>query len=111
MGPDMVSLGGSAQPDYLLDSLLNPNAKVKENYNTIVIVTNEGKVVSGIQVKQSREEIVVRTAEDLLVTIARSEIDEIAQGVSLMPEGLVDVLTDRELAALVRFLSELGRTP
>ncbi len=28
-----------------------------------------------------------------------------------MPEGLVDTLTDEELTSLVRFLSELGRTP
>jgi hypothetical protein len=28
-----------------------------------------------------------------------------------MPEGLVDNLTDDEIASLVRFLSELGRTP
>ena len=111
VGPDMVSLGGSAQPDYLLESLLNPNAKVKENYNTIVIATTEGKVLSGIQVKQSKEEVVIRTANNELITVASSEIEEIAPGVSLMPEGLVDVLTDHELAALVRFLSELGRTP
>ncbi|MFY9252210.1 MAG: PVC-type heme-binding CxxCH protein [Fuerstiella sp.] len=111
VGPDMVSLGGSAQPDYLLESLLNPNAKVKENYNTIVVATTDGKVISGVQVKRSKEEVVVRTANDELVTISGADIDEIADGVSLMPEGLVDVLTDRELAALVRFLSELGRTP
>ena len=111
VGPDMVSLGGSAQPDYLLESLLNPNAKVKENYHTIVIATDEGKIISGVQVKQSKEEVVVRNAKDELITVPRSQIEEIAQGVSLMPEGQVDDLTDRELASLVRFLSELGRTP
>ncbi len=111
VGPDMISLGGSAQPDYLLESLLKPNAKVKENYHTVVIGTTEGKLLSGVQVKQSKQEVVIRTAEDSLVTIARDDIEEIAPGVSLMPEGQVDTLTDREIAALVRFLSELGRTP
>ncbi|MEZ6130856.1 MAG: HEAT repeat domain-containing protein [Planctomycetaceae bacterium] len=111
VGPDMVSLGGSAQPDYLLESLLNPNAKVKENYHTIVVVTTEGRLLSGVQVKQSKESVDIRTADDKLLTIARSDIDEIVPGLSLMPEGLVDALTDREIASLVRFLSELGRTP
>ena len=111
VGPDMVSLGGSAQPDYLLESLLKPNAKVKENYHTVVVVTTDGKLQSGIQVSRSKEEIVVRNAEDQLVTIPSSDVEEVAQGLSLMPEGLVDVLTDNELASLVRFLSELGRTP
>jgi putative heme-binding domain-containing protein len=111
VGPDMISLGGSAQPDYLLESLLNPNAKVKENYHTVVVVTVDGKLQSGIQVQRSQESIVLRNADNQLVTIPAEDIDEVAQGLSLMPEGLVDVLTDQELASLVRFLSELGRTP
>ncbi len=111
VGPDMVSLGGSAQPDYLLESLLKPNAKVKENYHTVVVVTTAGKLLSGVQVNQSKQQVVIRTAEDSLVTIDRSDIEEMAPGVSLMPEGQVDTLTDREIASLVRFLSELGRTP
>ncbi|MCR9200414.1 MAG: HEAT repeat domain-containing protein [Planctomycetaceae bacterium] len=111
VGPDMISLGGSAQPDYLLESLLNPNAKVKENYNTTVVVTTAGKMYSGVKTKQSKQELVLRNAEDKLVSIPTADIDETADGVSLMPEGLVDSLTDREIAALVRFLSELGRTP
>ena len=48
VGPDMISLGASAQPDYLLESLLNPNAKVKENYHTTVIATVEGQVIAEI---------------------------------------------------------------
>ena len=111
VGPDMVSLGGSAQPDYLLESLLDPNAKVKENYHTIVVVTTEGKLLSGVQVKQSKDEVVIRNAENKLVTIPRGEIEEISPGLSLMPEGQIDTLTDSEIASLVRFLSELGRTP
>lgn len=111
VGPDMVSLGASAQPDYLLDSLLDPNAKVKENYNTTVVATTEGKVISGVIVQKSDKELTLRTADNQTVTISAADIEETAPGVSLMPEGLVDALTDDELASLVRFLSELGRTP
>jgi len=111
VGPDMISLGASAQPDYLLESLLNPNAKVKENYHTTVIATASGQVVAGVQIQKSDKAVTLRTAENQVVVIPVSEIEESGQGVSLMPEGLVDSLTDDDLAALVRFLSELGRTP
>lgn len=110
VGPDMISLGGSAQPDYLLESLLAPNAKVKENYNTSVVVTLDGRVHSGVRVKESKQEFVIRTSDGTVKEIPRSEIDEIVDGKSLMPEGLVDELTDLQIAALVRFMSELGRT-
>lgn len=111
VGPDMISLGASAQPDYLLESLLNPNAKVKENYHTTVVATVEGQVVAGVQIQRSDKAITLRTAENKVVTVPADQIEEVGQGVSLMPEGLVDALTDNEIASLVRFLSELGRTP
>jgi putative heme-binding domain-containing protein len=111
VGPDMISLGASAQPDYLLESLLNPNAKVKENYHTTVVATTSGEVIAGVQVQRSPATLTLRTAENRTVDIAVTDIDEQSQGVSLMPEGLVDALTDDELASLTRFLSELGRTP
>jgi putative heme-binding domain-containing protein len=111
VGPDMISLGASAQPDYLLESLLNPNAKVKENYHTTVIATTSGQVIAGVQIQKSDKAVTLRTAENQVVVVPTNEIEEAGQGVSLMPEGLVDALTDDDLAALVRFLSELGRTP
>lgn len=111
VGPDMISLGASAQPDYLLESLLDPNAKVKENYHTTVVATVDGLVVAGVQIARSDKSITVRTAENKVVEIPADQIEDTGQGVSLMPEGLVDSLTDGEIADLVRFLSELGRTP
>jgi len=110
VGPDMISLGASAQPDYLLESLLNPNAKVKENYHTTVVATVDGKVIAGVQIQKSDKTLTLRTAENKIVEIPVDQIEDQAQGVSLMPEGLVDALTDDEIASLVRFLSELGRT-
>ena len=111
VGPDMISLGASAQPDYLLESLLNPNAKVKENYHTTVVATVDGVVYAGVQIQKSEKAITLRTAENKVVDVPVDQIEEQSQGVSLMPEGLVDSLTDDEIAAVVRFLSELGRTP
>lgn len=111
VGPDMVSLGGSAQVDYLIESLLDPNKKVKENFNTIIIETEEGKVISGIKVRQSDTDLILRDAEGREISIRLENIEEQANGASIMPTGLIDRLTKTELVDLVRFLSELGRTP
>ena len=46
VGPDMTSIGASAQPDYLVESLLMPNKAVKEGYHAIRVVTTEDKVIS-----------------------------------------------------------------
>jgi putative heme-binding domain-containing protein len=109
VGPDLTSIGASAQADYLLESLLEPSKAIKENYHSLVVTNKEGKVVTGIKIRQTKDELVLRTAEDKEVVIPIRTIDEQEQGKSLMPEGLTDPLTRAELLDLVRFLSELGK--
>ncbi|HTI52139.1 MAG TPA: PVC-type heme-binding CxxCH protein, partial [Planctomycetaceae bacterium] len=64
VGPDLASIGASAQIDYLIDSLLLPNKAVKENYHSVVVETKAGKVITGVKVRQSDSELVLRDAED-----------------------------------------------
>jgi putative heme-binding domain-containing protein len=109
VGPDLVSIGASAQVDYLIDSILLPNKAVKEGYHTVVVTTTKGTLVSGIKVRETKTELILRDAEDREVTVPLKDIDETKTGASLMPEGLADSLTRGELLDLVRFLSELGK--
>ncbi|MDX1944182.1 MAG: HEAT repeat domain-containing protein [Pirellulaceae bacterium] len=109
VGPDMSSLGAAAQVDYLVESLIAPAAKVKENFHSKVVLDGDGRVTSGIPVRENGQEIVLRDAEDKLVTIARNNIENIKDGRSLMPDGTVDSLTRVELVDLVAFLSQLGK--
>ncbi|HRX81771.1 MAG TPA: c-type cytochrome, partial [Pirellulaceae bacterium] len=109
VGPDLISVGASAQVDYLVQSLLTPNSKLKENFHSLVIATDDGRIVTGIPIRQSDTEIVLRDAEDREITIPINSIEEKQDGRSLMPDGSVDQLTRGELVDLVRFLSELGK--
>jgi len=109
VGPDLVSLGASAPVDYIASSLLDPNSKVKENYHSLVVVTKQGKVVTGIKLRQTDSELVLRDANDREISVPRKSIDEQVVGTSLMPAGLTENLTRAELIDLVRFLSLLGK--
>lgn len=109
VGPGLESIGASAPADYLLDSLLEPNKAVKENYHSTIVATDDGRIITGILVRQSDSELVLRDAEDHEISIPLNVIEEQKPTGSLMPEGLVDSLTRAELVDLVRFLSELGK--
>ncbi len=109
VGPDMLSLGSSAQIDYIAESLLAPNKKVKENFNSLVVVTEDGKVRSGIKLRQTDTDLLLRDAEDNEFAVPLKKIEEQTNGASLMPAGLADKLTRTELVDLIRFLSELGK--
>jgi putative heme-binding domain-containing protein len=105
----MTSIGASAQPDYLVESLLLPNKAVKEGYHAMRVVTLDDKVFLGIKVREENGLLILRTAEDKEVTVPVKDIAERAEAKSLMPEGLTDTLTKQEFADLVRFLTELGK--
>ncbi|MGE0759707.1 MAG: sorbosone dehydrogenase, partial [Pirellulaceae bacterium] len=109
VGPDLASIGATVQVDYLVESLLAPNAKIKENFHSKLITTDSGQVITGIPVRESKSEIVLRDAEDREITVPTASIDEKVDGRSLMPDGVADQLTRSELIDLIRFLSELGK--
>ncbi len=109
VGPDLSSVGASAQIDYLIDSVITPNKQVKENYHAMLVTTRQGLSYTGIKVAESADKLVLRTADDKEITIPIKDIDDRKMGGSLMPDGLTDVLTRNELLDLVRFLSELGK--
>lgn len=109
IGPEMNSIGASAQIDYLIESLIDPNRKIKENYHSRIVQTVDGLQYSGIPIRENDQETVLRTAEGKIVTIPAEDIEGKKNGRSLMPEGLLDPLTRQELIDLVAFLSRLGK--
>ncbi len=112
VGPDLSSVGASAQIDYLIDSLIEPSKAIKEGFHTMRVDTKKGVTITGIKVREAKDELLLRTAEDKILAIPTRDIDEKEMlKLSLMPEGLTDPLTRAELIDLVRFLSELGKTP
>lgn len=109
MGPDLTSIGAQAPADYLLESLLNPAAKVKEGYNAKLVRTDSDEVLAGIPVRESDDEVVLRLADGKEVTIDKGDIQEIKESRSLMPDGLLDSLTQEEAIHLLRFITEIGK--
>jgi len=110
IGPDMVSIGASAQVDYLIESLINPTAKIKEGYHMTMVTTKDGQVVAGGVAQDGADEMVIRDAGGVMHKVAKSNIaQKMISPVSMMPPGLTASLREDEFIDLVRFLSELGR--
>jgi len=110
VGPDLASLGGSAQLAHLFESLFEPSAKIKEGYQTQSVLTDSGKVMSGRVELQTTNAVLLRDAQDNVRNIPQDEVELIvASPVSLMPTGLTNSLRRDELVHLVRFLSQLGK--
>ena len=110
VGPDMTSIGASAPVDYLIESLQFPNRKVKEGFHSIQIETKDDQELSGLLVRETDNELILRDVANREVPIQKNNIAKRSMSnSSLMPAGLVDNLSAAEQADLYRFLSELGK--
>ncbi len=109
VGPDMTSLGASAPADYLVESVLVPNAKIKEGFHSIIVETKDDLEFSGILVRETGQELILRNAQNQEVSVAKNNVRKRSNGLSLMPSGLVDTLSEGERLDLFRFLTELGK--
>jgi putative heme-binding domain-containing protein len=109
LGPDLASIGATAQPDFLVEHLLLPTKSVKEGFAAYEVLTKEGDALSGIRVRENAQEIVLRDTNSEEIVIRKSQIKRQRDIRTLMPVGLADILSDEELADLVRFLMELGK--
>ena len=110
VGPDLTSIGASAPTDYLVESLILPNAKIKEGYASVEITTKDGSEYIGTLARESQQEVVLRNAAGAEQAIAKNDIAKREQGVnSLMPSGLLESLNERDQLDLFAFLSRLGK--
>ena len=109
VGPELSAVGGSSPVDYVVNSILNPNLAVKEQFVTRVFELSSGKVLTGIVIDRDDVRVNVRDVNGQTLSIPTADIDEEAEGRSLMPQGLTLFLTRDELVDLAKFVSELGK--
>ena len=73
------------------------------------ITTKDDQELSGIVVKETDNELILRNAANQEVSVVKSKISERRNGASLMPAGLLDPLLPDERYDLIKFLSLLGK--
>jgi putative membrane-bound dehydrogenase-like protein len=109
-GPDLSSIGlqGGVQP--LLESLLQPSRSVAPRYESYNVVTADGQTRMGFPLLERGGD---HTYIDLGGNAFEVKIDDLvkreALPVSIMPEGLVNRLTDAELRDLLAYLQAQKR--
>ncbi len=47
VGPALTTIGKDKNVNYLLEAIVAPNAKIAENFKTVIVQTEEGKIYSG----------------------------------------------------------------
>ena len=109
LGPDLSSIGASAPIDYIVESVLNPPAKVKEGYHGFAFTMKDGSVLTGIPARETTSDIIIRPGPGVELPVSKANLVKRENIGSLMPAGLVDGLDFVPKRSLFAFLGEIGK--
>ncbi len=110
IGPDLT---GSQRDnlDYLLENIVDPSAVVTADFRTTVATLKDGRVLNGMVTAKNDRTLTLQTMTDPQ-TVERAEIaklEELPQ--SLMPEGLLQPLSETQVRDLFAYLMSKAQVP
>ena len=111
-GPDLTSAGGRYSPHDLLDQIINPSKEINEQFSSVVALTDDGRVHSGVVVNLNGDTLTLNTDltdPDMRVTLDRKTIESLEMSkLSAMPTSLLGLLNKNEVLDLVAYILSGG---
>ena len=104
IGPELTGAQRTSV-DYLLQNIVDPSAAVPREYRVHTVVTTDGRLINGVIPEETTRTVTLQTPTERIV-LDRGDIEEMKPtSASMMPEGLLDVLTAEERRDLIGWLS------
>lgn len=105
VGPDLTRIGAIRTGTDLLEAIALPSASFARGYRSYLVVTDAGKIYTGVISRESSDTVYLRTADLSEVRIARDEIEVMKESpTSIMPKGLEQRLSPQEIRDLLAYL-------
>lgn len=110
IGPDITG-SNRVDLDYLLLNVIDPNAFIGDAYQLNVLTMKDGRSLAGMIAMQDKQSVTLRTAAETLILPAGEIASRTTLPISMMPEGLFDLLKEDELRDLVAYLRDRNQWP
>ena len=105
VGPDLSRIGRLRSSQDLIEAVIFPSSTITLDYRSYTIVTDEGRMHTGIIVRETSDAIYLRTAGLAEIRLPRRSVEEMAESsLSIMPDGLEKTMTTQELSDMLEFL-------
>lgn len=106
VGPELTGIGARVDRQYLLESIVAPNARLTSGFENLLITLRDKSTVTGLLREDDLEYVYITSPEDGDLRVPKSEIENLDLGLSSMPEEIGKILTKRELRDLIEFLAQ-----
>jgi putative membrane-bound dehydrogenase-like protein len=104
LGPELTGAGKNGIR-YFLENVMDPNAVIGTDFQMTTVETKAGDTISGLILSETGSALTLRTTTEQVV-VAKSDIAKReTSDRSLMPEGLLESLPDREQIELLKYLT------
>ncbi len=104
VGPDLSHIGQKPR-DYILESIVLPNKKIAQGYDSVLVKLKDGPAYAGIVKSENDTLLEINSPEDGPLKIEKAKIESRSPGQSPMPAEIASMLTKRELRDLIEFLA------
>jgi putative heme-binding domain-containing protein len=109
VGPDLTG-SDRANLDYFLQNVTDPSAIIAKEFQVSMIRTKDKRIVTGIATETDHA---IRVVSDTgTVLIPKEEVDKVKLSeLSMMPEGLLNALSEQDVLDLVAYLRTTKQVP
>ena len=106
IGPNLASIR-TRGPETILVNVLDPNREVNPQYLNYVLLTQDGRAMTGMVAAETASSVTLRRAESATDTVLRVDIEELkSTGLSIMPEGLEKSIDVQAMADIISYLMQ-----
>ena len=104
LGPDLTTADRGSRRA-LITHIVEPSGAIRPEFQAQVVETTDGKFFTGLIVENTPDSITLADVKNFRTKIPRSQVESITPANnSLMPEKLLDGLTDEQLADFFAYL-------
>ncbi len=106
IGPELTG-SNRTNTAYLLSNILEPSAEIQEAYKMVIITMRDGRTYLGNIIAETERQLTLKVVGQDQVHINTSEIQSRENTPnSMMPQGLLNTMTDQDVLDLVAYLKE-----
>ncbi|VTS04180.1 DUF7133 domain-containing protein [Tuwongella immobilis] len=108
LGPDLSGVTKRFRRDDLLLALIQPDRDISSRYRAMEYETDVGQIVVGMIVYEATDGVLLQTATATIRLNANQIVSKRPSTRSLMPSGLLDPLSNQDIANLVAYLTSIS---
>jgi putative heme-binding domain-containing protein len=120
LGPELTGVGGSRTREAIMESVRDPSRRLAwglteatkefpQEYESVTAVTADGKEIKGVTLNEDSFTVQIMDTSEQILLLEKDKLKSFQKSrQSAMPKYGIDILSDKDLADIVTYLTSVG---